>query len=194
MQIRSRAAKYDGECSSVRKDRKFWKFLWFMSVQPKVKSSLWRVCLGILPTHELLKAYEGRRGLSLLPQCSGICSSFFVVMSSVQWCMVRDRPEDVEMGSLYSQFLQSYGAYSGKTIVWGSWVIFLRRLFNMGPKKQVHKRIAANHVAVVQRAKNLLKGYKDLLPAQRHIWCRTDIIDFPWIERPPQVNMQCEKA
>lgn len=51
LQLRCRAAERDGEPSTVGKDRKFWKYLWALSLPPKVKSFLWRACIGILPTY-----------------------------------------------------------------------------------------------------------------------------------------------
>ena len=36
LQMRAQSAATEGECSSVGKDRKFWKFLWSMSIPPKV--------------------------------------------------------------------------------------------------------------------------------------------------------------
>ena len=51
------------------KDRKFWKFLWALSIPPKVKSFLWRACLGILPTFEMLHLRHMRDN-GLCPGCT----------------------------------------------------------------------------------------------------------------------------
>ena len=67
LQMRDWAAAKDGESSMVGKDRKFWKFLWSMSILQKVKSLLWRASLGILLTNELL----WRRHMNQDSTCTG---------------------------------------------------------------------------------------------------------------------------
>jgi hypothetical protein len=51
MQMKRSREEKEGESSLGGRDR---KFLWFLSLPPKVKSFMWRNCLGILPTNELL--------------------------------------------------------------------------------------------------------------------------------------------
>ena len=61
LQFQRRAAEVEGECSSVGREKMFWKFLWALSLPPKVKVFLWRACIGILPTHDLLWHCHMRR-------------------------------------------------------------------------------------------------------------------------------------
>ena len=61
LQLRHRAAGLTGEGSVVGRDRKFWKFLWSLSIPPKVKSFLWRACIGILPTNAMMSQRHLRR-------------------------------------------------------------------------------------------------------------------------------------
>jgi hypothetical protein len=69
IQVRHRAAAIDGENSGVGLDKKFWKFLWSLSIPPKVKNFLWRACVGILPTHSLLHRRHLRAD-GLCPYCT----------------------------------------------------------------------------------------------------------------------------
>ena len=43
-----------GDNSNVDRDKKFWKFLWSLSLPLKIKAFLWRTCIGILPTNGFL--------------------------------------------------------------------------------------------------------------------------------------------
>ena len=79
LQMQAQSAATEGECSSVGKDRKFWKFLWSMSIPPKVKAFLWRACLGILPANELLC----RRHLKK----DGLCPCCLIDVESVAHCL-----------------------------------------------------------------------------------------------------------
>lgn len=64
-----------GEGSWRGKDAKFWKFLWSLYLPPKVKNFIWRACLGILPTNELLWHRHMRK--------DGFCSVCGCEMESV---------------------------------------------------------------------------------------------------------------
>lgn len=79
LQMRAQSAATEGECSTARKDGKFWKFLWSMSIPPKVKAFLWRACFGILPTNELLR----RRHLKK----DGLCPCCLIEVESVAHCL-----------------------------------------------------------------------------------------------------------
>ena len=54
MQLKCHVEDKEGECSLLGRDRKFWKFLWSLSLPLKIKAFMWRACVGILPTHGLL--------------------------------------------------------------------------------------------------------------------------------------------
>ena len=75
LQIQQRAQCLLGEGSWRGKDAKFWKFLWSLSLPPKVKNFIWRACLGILPTNELLWHRHMRK--------DGFCSVCGCEMESV---------------------------------------------------------------------------------------------------------------
>lgn len=64
-----------GESLAVGKDRKFWKFLWSLSLPSKVKMFIWRACVGILLTNALL---WGRH-----MQKDGLCSCCVQEVESV---------------------------------------------------------------------------------------------------------------
>uniref|UniRef100_A0A2N9G3J3 Reverse transcriptase zinc-binding domain-containing protein n=1 Tax=Fagus sylvatica TaxID=28930 RepID=A0A2N9G3J3_FAGSY len=75
LQFQRGTAEVEGECSSVGREKKFWKFLWALSLPPKVKVFLWRACIGILPTHDLLWRRHMRR--------DDCCSCCFSAVDSV---------------------------------------------------------------------------------------------------------------
>ena len=54
MQLKCHVEDKEGECSLLGWDKKFWKFLWSLSLPLKIKAFMWRACVGILPTHGLL--------------------------------------------------------------------------------------------------------------------------------------------
>ncbi len=83
-QLRHRAAARTGECSEVRRDRKFWKFLWALSIPPKVKSFLWRACNAILPTNAMLH----RRHMRKDDCCPCCCYDFESVEHALWSCLV----------------------------------------------------------------------------------------------------------
>jgi hypothetical protein len=75
LQLQQRAQCVLGESSWSGKDAKFWKFLWSLSLPPKVKKFIWRACLGIIPTNELLWHRHMRK--------DGFCSVYGCEMESV---------------------------------------------------------------------------------------------------------------
>ena len=60
MQLKHHVEDKEGECSLLVRDRKFWKFLWSLSLPPNIKAFMWRACVVILPTHGLLWHYHMR--------------------------------------------------------------------------------------------------------------------------------------
>jgi hypothetical protein len=74
LHLRHRAAVWTSESSVVGRDKKFWKFLWALSIPPKVKSFLWRACVGILPTNTLM-CRRHLRGDGNCPSCNHDCES-----------------------------------------------------------------------------------------------------------------------
>ncbi len=68
MQMKRSREEKEGESSLGGRDR---KFLWFLSLPPKVKSFMWRNCLGILPTNELLWKRHMRFD-GVCPGCTGL--------------------------------------------------------------------------------------------------------------------------
>uniref|UniRef100_A0A2N9F9E6 Reverse transcriptase zinc-binding domain-containing protein n=1 Tax=Fagus sylvatica TaxID=28930 RepID=A0A2N9F9E6_FAGSY len=139
-----------------------------MSLPPKVKSFLWRACMGILPTYELLWRRHMRNdglchcGASEVESVSHSlwsCSlandvwlesglnlqkwdrsipHFFDLMEAVRR---RLSPEDIGLFSCLAYF------------IWGQ------------RNKVVHEKLVGNPIVVVKQAKNLLKGYKESVPA-----------------------------
>jgi hypothetical protein len=84
LQLRHYAAARTGECSEVRRDRKLWKFLWALSIPPKVKSFLWRACNAILPTNAMLH----RRHMRKDDCCPCCCYDFESVEHALWSCPV----------------------------------------------------------------------------------------------------------
>uniref|UniRef100_A0A2N9ISR7 Reverse transcriptase zinc-binding domain-containing protein n=1 Tax=Fagus sylvatica TaxID=28930 RepID=A0A2N9ISR7_FAGSY len=74
LQLRHVAEVCGGESSTRHKDRGFWKFVWALSIPPKVKSFIWRACIGILPTNDL-KFKRHMRGDGCCPVCVGATES-----------------------------------------------------------------------------------------------------------------------
>ena len=58
-----------GESSQMNRDRKFWKFLWSLSLPQKIKVFLWRACIGILPTNVFL-CHQHMRQDGACPCCT----------------------------------------------------------------------------------------------------------------------------
>ena len=163
LQVRSRAATTDGESSVVGLDKKFWKFLWSLSLPPKVKSFLWRACVGILPTYALLQ----RRHLRSDGGCPG-CTKDVESVGHILWsCPVandvwvesqlRLHKWDHYISSFFDLMVVVQSRLSLEEVEFFSCVAyFLWRQRNAW----VHERMACNPMAVVQRAVVLLRDYK----------------------------------
>ncbi len=76
LQVIQQSQAFGGECSRSGLGSKFWKFLWSLSLPPKVKNLLWRASMGILPTHELLWRRHLRK--------DGVCFYCLSEMESVE--------------------------------------------------------------------------------------------------------------
>ena len=74
LQLRCKAIEIMGESSSGGKDLKFWKFLWSLSLPPKVKAFMWHACSGILPTYEMF-FNRHMRDNGLCPGCTLVMES-----------------------------------------------------------------------------------------------------------------------
>ena len=72
LHLQHRAVVWIGENSVVGRDKNFWKFLWPISIPPKVKSFLWRACVGILPANALMCRCH-LRGDGNCPSCTHDC-------------------------------------------------------------------------------------------------------------------------
>ena len=169
--MQSKAEEVEGECSSVGRERKFWKYLWALSLPPTVKLFLWRACIGILPTHDLLwrrhmriddccscclQAVESAgHALWSCPAANDVWLESHLKLHKWDRCihnfcdllmLVRERleMEEVELFACLAYF------------IWDQ------------RNKVIHEGAAPNPVGVVGRARSLLQSFKISLPQVGH--------------------------
>ena len=106
LQFKFKAAERVGERSNAGGDRKFWKFIWALSIPAKVKNFLWRACLGILPTYEMLHQRHMRDN-GLCPGCTQVIES---VAHSLWTCPVANDvwAESVLKLQKWDRFINSF--------------------------------------------------------------------------------------
>lgn len=162
LQLQQRAQCVLGESSWNGKDAKFWKFLWSLSLPPKVKNFIWRACLGIIPTNELLWHRHMRK--------EGFCPVCRCEMESVVhalWCCSAANDVWLQSGlrvqkwgrlihSFFDlmEFLQT-GLLVDDALLFCCIAYFIWEQRN----KVVFESLVHNPIMVVLRAKNLFTDY-----------------------------------
>uniref|UniRef100_A0A2N9EDK8 Reverse transcriptase zinc-binding domain-containing protein n=1 Tax=Fagus sylvatica TaxID=28930 RepID=A0A2N9EDK8_FAGSY len=181
-----------GECSQMDRERNFWKFLWSLSLPPKIKAFLWRACTGILPTNGLLWSRHMRR--------DGLCECCKQEVESdghALWsCMVAN---DVWLESKLSvhkwdRFVNCFFdlmVYARCRLNVEEMRLFCCLAYFIWGQRNlmVHEGRGVNPVAVVHRARRMLADYQKAwhglvgeVSRERQV-LREEIIDAGWI--PP---------
>uniref|UniRef100_A0A2N9GZ45 Reverse transcriptase zinc-binding domain-containing protein n=1 Tax=Fagus sylvatica TaxID=28930 RepID=A0A2N9GZ45_FAGSY len=162
LQAHQRAQSKEGECSGVGHGKKFWKFLWSLSLPKKVKVFMWKACLGILPTYDLLWHRHMRR--------DGICFCCKVDVESVShviWSCPMANDVWLQSGlSLHKWDRSIYSFFdllvcAQKRLKLGDLQLFCCMDFFIWEQRNwvIHERGSYNPIAVVDRARNLRQSF-----------------------------------
>ncbi len=162
LQAHQRAQSKEGECSWVGQGKKFWKFLWSLSLPQKVKVFMWKACLGILPTYDLLWHRHMRR--------DGICFCCKVDVESIShviWSCPAANDVWLQSGlSLHKWDRSIYSFFdllvcAQKRFKLGDLQLFCCMDFFIWEQRNwvIHERGSYNPIAVVDRARNLRQSF-----------------------------------
>jgi hypothetical protein len=172
LQLKCRATEVEGQCSSVEKDKKFWKFLWALSLPPKIKMFLWRACVGVLPTYELL----WRRHMRLEGSCP-CCLHALESVDHILWAC----PVAVDVWLESNLKIQKWDRFFNHFF---DLMMFVKERLSSDEVELfaciayfiwnhrnwvVHDGLEPNPQGVVRKAKELLQAFKDALPKAGHV-------------------------
>ena len=138
-------------------DKKFWKFLWSLSLPQKIKTFLWRVCIGILPTNGFLWHRHMRKD-GVCPCCTQDVESYIAANDVWLESNLLVHKWDCSLHCFFDLMVYSRHHFNLEELK-----LFCRIAYSLWGQRNslVHEGKVLNPIAVVYRARYLLFDYNN---------------------------------